>query len=462
MRIFRLTFWGKAMADLQAFRGLRYDTSKVGSLTAVLAPPYDVINGELQNALYDRSEYNVVRLILNRGDDLKEGETIYDQAAQYFHAWRRSGVLKPENEGSLYVYHQNFTYQGQNYNRRGFMARVRLEKFGEGKIYPHEETHSKAKEDRFRLNMACRANLSQIFGIFPDEHNQVQSLLESAIVDQPPLQAVDDQGAEHKLWVVSDPQLIARVSELMGPKSIYIADGHHRYETALNIQAALRQQEQLTLPLGGHPVDYVLMNLVSMHDPGMAILPTHRLFRGVEALGSEDLIQKFGAFLDCQVLGKGAKLAGEVWETIELEDKQSTMGFYCRKDDTWVIARLTKAGEQLMEQLAVEFSEDWRSLGVSVLHRMLLPRLLGYESLPSPKYVHSLLEVVEGISFGDVSGRDATGQEGSGSHFELVCLVMPASVEHVKSISEHGERMPAKSTYFYPKLLSGLVINPFE
>jgi uncharacterized protein (DUF1015 family) len=450
------------MADVQAFRGLRYDISKVGTLTSVVAPPYDVIKSELQSSLYSRSEFNVVRLILNRGDGLKPGESIYDQAAQTYNAWRRAGVLKPENAGSYYVYHQNFTYQGQSYNRRGFMARVRLEKFGEGKIYPHEETHSKAKEDRFRLNMACRANLSQIFGIFPDEHNEVQAILENAIIDQPPLTATDDQGADHKLWIVSDPEIIAKVAQLMGPKPVYIADGHHRYETALNIQAELRQSEALTQPMGSLPIDYVLMNLVSMHDPGMAILPTHRLIRGFKPVSSSDFIRQLGDRFACQVVGKGANLAGEVWEAIELENEQGTIGFYCRKDDTWIIARLSDTGRQQMRELAPNQSDQWRSLGVSILHKLVLGKLLGQESLPSPKYVHSVLDVVEGIAFGDAQGRDETGQEGTAGHFELVCLVMPASVDHVKWISENGERMPAKSTYFYPKLLSGLVINPFE
>ncbi len=427
----------------------------------MVAPPYDVITQELQDELYARSEFNVVRLILNRGDDLQPGETIYDRAAAHYNRWRRSGVLKTESDPVLYVYHQNFEHEGQTFNRRGFMGRVRLEKFGEGNIFPHEETHSKAKEDRFRLNMACKANLSQIFGIFPDAENEVQSVLENGIGDQPPLQAIDDQGVEHQLWLVRDPATIAAVTQLMGAKSIYIADGHHRYETACNIQSAVREASGNTAPLGEHPVDYVLMNLVSMQDPGMAILPTHRLFRGIAPIASATLIEKLDSF-DCEIAGKGASLAAEVWETIAVEESQSTLGFYCRQDDTWILARLNVGGEQLMREVAPDQSGPWRSLGVSILHRLVVERLLGYETLPTPKYVHSISEVVDGLTAGDAAGRDATGQEGSGSSFEFASLVMPASVEHVKSISELGERMPAKSTYFYPKLLSGLVINSLE
>lgn len=451
------------MAHIQAFRGLRYDLSKVGSLTSVVAPPYDVINSQLQQQLYDRNPHNVVRLILNRGDDLVGDESIYDRAGQLLKSWRREGVLKPENEGVVYVYHQKFDYQGRTYVRRGFMARVRLEPFGSGKIYPHEETHAKAKEDRFKLTMACRANLSQIFGIFPDPENEVQQILESAIDDQTPSVAMDDYGVEHSVWTVKDPDAITAVANLMGPKPIYIADGHHRYETACNIQSAIRQSENINTAIGEHPVDYVLMMCISMQDPGMAILPTHRLFRGVPAITSTELIAKLEPTFDCEIVGTTPATADEVWEMILLADEQSCLGFYCRADDSWVLAWLNQDGETHMNEIAGDQSDEWRSLGVSILHRLVMGHLLGFgDSLPSPKYVHAVEEVIEGIKTGDMTGRDATGQEGSGSSFELAALVMPASVDHVQSISESGERMPAKSTYFYPKLLSGLVVNPLE
>jgi uncharacterized protein (DUF1015 family) len=447
------------MADIQAFRGLRYDLGKVGSLSDVVAPPYDVIDNEHQDELYKLNEHNIVRLILNRGDSLMDGQTIYDRAAEHLKNWRRDGVLKTENEGTVYVYHQTFTYEGQEFTRRGFMTRVRIEPFGEGKIYPHEETHSKAKEDRFKLMSACKCNLSQIFGIYPDQQNQAQEVLEAAIEDRTPLTATDANGVEHQMWMVTDPEAIAAAAKIMGPKPIYVADGHHRYETATNIRNAAREATDLGLD---HPVDYVLMMCVSMHDPGMAVLPTHRLFRGVDPITSEQFEAKLGTAFDCEVIGKGPALAREAWDGIAVEDEQSTMGFYCRADDTWVLARLTPAGEALMKETAPDQSDDWRSLGVALLHKLVMDKLLGYSDLPSPKYVHAVDEVIQGLTDGDDAGRDATGQQGSGSPFEIGCLVMPATVEHVKAISEHGERMPAKSTYFYPKLLSGLVINPLD
>ena len=447
------------MADIQAFRGLRYDLGKVGALSDVVAPPYDVIDSEFQNTLYERNEHNVVRLILNRGDDLMEHQTIYDRAAEHLKAWRRDGFLRTENEGAVYVYHQTFTYEGQEFTRRGFMSRVKLEPFGEGTIYPHEQTHSKAKEDRFKLMTACKCNLSQIFGIYPDKDNQAQEYLEAAIEDRTPLTAVDRNGVKHEMWLVTNQEAIAAAANVMGPKPVYIADGHHRYETACNIQKAAREAADLG---DDHPVDYVLMMCISMHDPGMAVLPTHRLFRGIEPISSQELTTKLGNAFDLQVAGKGLGSTQDVWDEIAVEDQQSTMGFYCRADDTWLLARLNDQGVELLAEEASEQSEDWRSLGVSILHRLVMKKLLGYQQLTSPKYVHAIDEVIKGLTDGDDAGRDATGQQGSGSAFELGCLVMPATVGHVKAISEHGERMPAKSTYFYPKLLSGLVINPLD
>lgn len=447
------------MADIQAFSGLRYDLSKVGSLSDVIAPPYDVIGQQLQSELYARHVNNVVRIILNRGDELRDGETIYDAAAGHFNQWKKDGILKADNPAAMYVYHQTFEYDGKKHTRRGFMSRVKIEPFGEGKIYPHEETHSKVKEDRFKLMTACQANLSQIFGIYPDQENEIQEILEDAIADKTPLTCTDHLGVEHSLWLVSNTEAIAKAAAVMGPKPIYIADGHHRYETATNVRQANKDSGALT---DEHPSNYVLMMNVSMFDPGMIVLPTHRLFRGIPPMSSEEFIGAVAEAFDCEIVGRGPEFAKDVWETIAVEDQQATMGFYCHADQAWVLVRLNEAGEKLMNDVAGDQSDDWRSLGVALLHKLVIGRLLGFDSLPSPYYVHSVDEVVEGLNKGDGAGRDATGQQGSGEPFGLSCLVMPATLEHVKRISEHGERMPAKSTYFYPKMLSGLVFNAID
>jgi hypothetical protein len=213
------------------------------------------------------------------------------------------------------------------------------------------------------------------------------------------------------------------------------------------------------------------MMLVSMSDPGMLVLATHRLFRGLSPISSKDLRERLGDCFNTELGGNGADRARSLWEEIEMEGEQSTLGLYTAADDQWSLVRLTDAGRRRMADVSPDHSADWQSLGVGILHRLIVETLLNNEAtagsarphtLPAPKYVRDIEEVVRGIQHGDDAGRDATGQAGTGGHFELAALVMPATVEHIRAISSHGERMPAKSTYFYPKLLSGLVINPLE
>lgn len=431
------------MPEIVAFRGLRYDLGHVGALSDVVAPPYDVISEELQDELYKKHPANVIRLILNReepGDD--ENSNRYTRAARFLKNWRSEGVLQTEPDPAIYVYHQDFESEGQSFSRRGFMCRVRLERFGEGKIYPHEETHASAKADRLKLTRACKTNLSQIFGLYPDSENRVQQVLEESIEGVAPLEATDHLGVVHRMWPVTDINAIAKAAALVSPKAMYIADGHHRYETACNYRDELAAKDDLR---NDDPANFVLTMCVSMHDAGMIVLPTHRLFQGVPPLNSAQLIDKLGGCFATKVAGEGGDLAESIWEAIAVEDRQGTIGLFCQADQRWVVAEITELGRKRMAEISTDHSEDWQGLGVAILHRLLIEDLLGISELPKPKYVHLVQEAVEGLDSGE---------------FPLAALVMPATLDHIRAISEHGERMPAKSTYFYPKLLSGLVINP--
>jgi hypothetical protein len=194
----------------------------------------------------------------------------------------------------------------------------------------------------------------------------------------------------------------------------------------------------------------------------MLVLATHRLFRGLRPMSSLELRDCLGDSFAVEAAGSGPERAPSLWEEIQLEGDQATLGLYAAADSQWTIARLTDAGRRKMAQVATDHSPEWQGLGVSILHRLIVDTLLDAPNLPAPKYVRDIDEVVRGLKQGDESGRDATGQAGTGGRFELAALVMPATVDHIRAISSHGERMPAKSTYFYPKLLSGLVINPLE
>lgn len=435
------------MPSIQAFRGLRYDPKHVGSLSNVIAPPYDVIGKDLQDQLYKAHPANVIRLILNRdepGDN--DSNNRYTRAAKFLKNWRAEGVLTGEADPAVYVYHQIFRYGDREITRRGFMARCRLERFGEGKIYPHEETLSGPKADRLLLTRACRANLSQIFGLYPDPASNAQNLLETAVSKSPPLEATDHLGVVHRMWPLTDPKIVSQLSGEMQPHPIFIADGHHRYETACNYR------DELAAAAGGsllpeHPANFVLMMFISMSDPGLIVMPTHRLFRGLPKMNSAQLIEKLGPHFTTRIAGEGSDLAPTIWDEIEAEGNQGALGLYTAADQRWIVARLTDAGRKRMAEVASERSADWQGLGVAILHRLLIDTLLAGKDLPKPRYVHLVDEVVESLE---------------SDEFQLATLVMPATVEHIRRISEHNERMPAKSTYFYPKLLSGLVINSLE
>ena len=425
--------------------------AKVGSLSQVVAPPYDVIDQELQQHLYDLSPYNFIRLELARPEPgASSGESVYQQAATLYRDWIVQNVLQREPDPALYVYHQIFDSEGKTYTRRGFLTCVGLVRFGEGEIYPHEETHAKAKDDRLKLTSACQANLSPIFGLYPDPQNSAQSVLEDHVRGMPAIEAEDHLGVVHRLWPVTDAMVISQVSSLVESKSMFVADGHHRYETACNYRDQL-SRDSSGLP-SDHPANFVLTMLMSMDDPGLIVMPTHRLFHGIEKLTSDQLIQKLSVAFDCQVVDHGPSAAESVWRQIEELNDQGVFGLYTAQDQTWVLVIANSKTSDIMQQVAGEQSSDWRSLGVAILHRLIIDRLLGLQGHPKPTYVHLVKEVVDGLN-GRLEGQ---------LDYSLAALVMPATVEDVRKVSLNGERMPAKSTYFYPKLLSGLVVHPLD
>jgi len=435
------------MPTVAPLRGLRYDPKHVGALSQVIAPPYDVIDATLQTKLYERHPANVIRIELNReepGDS--DTSNKYTRAAKFLREWREQGVVMQEPAAALYVYHQEFEVEGQKHVRRGVMARVRLERFGTGNIHPHEETMSGPKQDRLLLTRACKANLSQVFGLYPDPQGEVQDLLDKAVAGQPPLEATDHLGVKSWMWPLTDEAVAAKVAGIMGPKPVFIADGHHRYETACNYRDELAAANGGSLP-PDHPANFVLMMLVGMSDPGLVVLPTHRLFVQPSVANAAELAAKLGDCFTTRTSWKGAAAADTVWSSIELEGEQGTLGLYTAGDQAWTLARITSAGKARMDKVAGDHGPAWRNLGVSILHRLVIGELLGAKEIPTPGYVHLVREVIDGLGTGK---------------YPLAALVMPASVEDIRKVSETGERMPAKSTYFYPKLASGLVFNPLE
>jgi uncharacterized protein (DUF1015 family) len=434
------------MADIRAFRAYRYDLGRVGALSDVIAPPYDVIDPPLQQALYDRSPYNVIRLILNRQEPTdNETDNRYSRAARLLREWQADDVLVQDSARALYVYHQDFEVEGKRHTRKGFLARVRLEPFGSGRIYPHEETLAGPKADRLRLFHATAMNLSPVFGLYPDPQGEVSTHLDAAVRRALPLEATDYLGVVSRLWPVTDQHVASAVMGLMSPKPVFIADGHHRYETGLRYLEERRAAGEVRDAEAA--TNFILMMLVSMSDPGLVILPTHRLIEGLPEVRAERLAEILAPHFEVERVGVGEAGARETWEWIEADGSQELLGFGTVADGVWQTARLRDT--EIMGRLAAGHSSAWRGLAVSVLHVLVLDHLLA-EALKTKgqcRYVHLLREVTEATA---------------ARQCQLAALVPPATMAHVEQIAGSLEKMPPKSTYFYPKLLSGLVFNSLK
>lgn len=432
------------MADIRGFRAFRYNLARVGSLSDVVAPPYDVIDPALQHRLYDQSEYNAIRLELTR-DELGDNETEnrYARAGRTLKNWVAEHALRQDDVPALYVYEQQFEAEGKTYIRRGFFARVRLEPFGTGRIFPHEQTLSGPKEDRLKLYRATGFNLSPVFGLYPDPTGEVFRTLEPFTRNEPPLEARDHLHVTNRLWVVTDRQAIATVTRLMGPQPVFIADGHHRYETGLKYLE--ERQAAGDAPDAESAPNFTLMMLVGMSDPGLIILPTHRLVSGLPAVTGGQVQDAIQGHFD--IVGRFGKDAAACWKHIEADGSQSVLGFGTVADGEWFAAKLRDPA--VMATLAPDQSPDWRGLGVSILHKLVLDRLVKEKlgGSPSLTFVHLLKEVTHAMA---------------ATQCQLAVLVPPATMGHVERIAGNREKMPPKSTYFYPKLLTGLVFNSLK
>ncbi len=423
------------MADIQPFRAYRYDLGRVGSLADVISPPYDVIDDAFRARLVARHKYNVVNI------DLPVGEDRYAKAGQIYKDWCRDGILQQDSARGFYVYHQDFEIDGQRHTRKGFLARIKLEPFAKLIVQPHEETFAGPKMDRLRLMEATSANLSPVFGLFPDDKHEVQGLLDAAVGRQPPFEAMDHLGVVSRLWPVTDQTVIAKVSGLLGPRPVLIADGHHRYETCLTYRdqvlgPAAQQQ-------GEEPARFGLMMLVGMSDPGLVVQPTHRLIRGCGAITASDLVKRLGNHFDIIEVGKGEAAGHAAWDRTSIEFGQGSLAFGVG-DGTWVVAKPRDL--LVMAELAPEHTETWRGLSVSVLHRLVIG--------------HQFADLQQGFTYEYVHQLEEALAAQKSKRCELAALVPAASVADVAKLANIGEKMPQKSTYFYPKLLTGLVFNP--
>ncbi len=424
------------MVMLRPFRPLRYKAAAVGDLALVVAPPYDVVPLNYRDKLYERSDYNVIRLLLNRDQDP------YASAAAQLHEWRRKGVLVRDAEPGFCYYVENFALaDGSAHERAGLLATVRLEEPASGRIRPHEKTFARAKADRMSLLQACHTNLSAIFGMFPDTNDALQPARDLASRRVADIDLYDDSGERHRVWFITDREVTSALARRFEEAEVLIADGHHRYETALAYRDHLRAQG-LTDPSAPH--NFVLMYLCSMSDPGLVVLPTHRIVREL-TLGADQALRRIQEHfqLTAFALRERKEFARALHAT------PGAIGIVLAgSDDAWVA---TLAGDGATTAFAADLAEPVRKLDVAILDRVLLRGLLGIDPTATAQAGGLLYTHEESEAFAAVAN-------GAAAAF----LLNAPKITDVLAVSEAGATMPEKSTYFFPKLLSGLVFHPLD
>lgn len=424
------------MAKIKPFKALRY-TSGAGEIKELVCPPYDIISEEQRIALLEKNENNLIRL------ELPRGEEPYKTAAGIFADWLEKETVKCDDEDGIYVYEEKFEVEGVNYSLKGFVSLVRLEEFSKGVILPHEETLSKAKQDRFNLMTETGCSFSQIYSLYMDPDNKVTSIVDSLSKRNADISFTDDEGVTHSLWCVYDKAVISDIADKMADKKLYIADGHHRYETALNFARANSKD----LDDDGERTNYCMMMLVNMENDGLVVFPTHRVLHSLENFDAEEMKKSLSEHFSLEdnvplsllneKLKKGA------------ENSEKTFAFYCGGED---FTLLTLNDSNVMKSVLPEMSEAYRGLDVSVLHSLVLERHLGIDKENMANqinlfYTRDMNEAINEVK----SGRA-----------NCSFIINPTLVTQIRDVAAAGEKMPQKSTYFYPKIITGLVMNKFR
>jgi uncharacterized protein (DUF1015 family) len=418
------------VAEIQPLKALRYDPEKTGGLQDVVSPPYDVIDADQREQLTKRSPYNVVEV------DLPQGEDPYENAAQTLTQWRDEGIIVHDEDPAIWVLEQDYTGpDGKQRTRTGFLARVRVTPYGPGTIRPHERTHPGPREDRLKLTHATRANLSPIFSLYSDPASIARDALRAATDDTAPyVTTTDDDGTVNRLWRTTDAETIATLQAALEPAELLIADGHHRYETA-RVYAD---------EIGGEgPHRYVLMCLVALEDPGLTVFPTHRLVNNLTPEQQERLAETLRQDFEIERLPDEQQLAPPANEELKIGYMDSHL---LRP------SMLTLKDQAIADAALAGHAEPYRRLDTAVLEALILKGALGMtdesiDHLDGLGYARDFAQALELI-------HDRA--------YDAAFFMAPTPVQRIQAVAESGENMPPKSTYFYPKVPTGLVFNPLD
>lgn len=442
------------MAVIHPFSALRYDVAKAGvPARELVCPPYDVIDSALQNKLYSRSPYNVVRVEYGKTTPHDTpGNDRYSRAAAELSRWIADGILRREAQPAFYIYEQTFDIasggasQSKVVVRRGIFGALKLEPFGTGSVYPHEETFGGPKADRLALMRACKANLSPVFGLVPDDDATLSRTMAAATNGRSAdTEVFESNGVQNRLWVVSDPARCAELSALLNGRNVFIADGHHRYETCCTYRSERRAEDNDPDGAKNAPYEATLMLCVPMSDPGLYILPTHRLIHTAPGVGKDSFLRVASGLF---AIHDGCE--SELLALAEESSGPVRIGVIFSDGSQYVLAE-TAAGIEALAATAPGKSAGWRALDVAVLQELVLKGVL---RLSEEKVLKK-----EGVSYTPDARRALAEVATPDSKYAMGFVLRPTRIEQVRAVSLAGEKMPQKSTYFYPKLLTGLVLR---
>jgi len=430
------------LAQIIPFRGFRYNPAIVGEISDVVAPPYDRVYPDVQETCYQRSPYNIVRIIKGLAEkNDSQGNGVYARAAEYLGEWIGKEVLIRETEPALYAYHQTYSFEGESLTRKGVVALGKLEP---ERVHAHEKTLKGPKEDRLNLMRATEANFGHIFMLYDDPTRAAEKALQAIVENEAPLiEAEDADGNGHQVWRITGEAVIGAIQAALADKDLYIADGHHRYETAVNFMNEC--EEQSWQPAAPESFDVRMMTLFNVSEPGMSIRPIHRLVHGIDGF---DAASFFRAAAECFTVETHDSLETMVLATRNGRQRHT---FGCVAGDFFVT--LTLKDETFMQELiSSDRSEDYMRLDVTILHAAVLDRLLGIDA--------QALEEQRNVTYA-VDAEKAVSLLKSGEE-QLLFYLNATSPDEVIRVADHNEKMPQKSTDFYPKLLTGLVLTKME
>ncbi|MBU3902471.1 MAG: DUF1015 domain-containing protein [Candidatus Thermoplasmatota archaeon] len=426
------------MVEIAPFKGITYNKEKV-DINKVVAPPYDIISKEEQDELYKKSEYNVVRLVLGKeySADSEENNR-YVRAADFFREWMDKGVFTRSEENCIYVYEEDYNIKGKSKKMRGFIALLKLEDYGHG-VMRHEKTLSKPKEDRLKLMKNCNANFDQIFLLYSEPEKKIDEILDKNASKKPDYE-VKYNDVVHRLWTISNGDDIDEIVKTMKPKPLFIADGHHRYETALNYRNYMREKHSDFK--GNEFFNYMMVQFNNM-DERLSILPTYRLIHSIPEMNIDVMLGKIKEFFDVEKIDLPEKKSEKIVDMLKEKKNKKVFALYHDKKCYILILK----DISVMNQFG-RGSEILRKLDVSILHTLIIEKIMGITDVERHvKYTRDENEAVQIVDEGK---------------YQLSLFLNATTLDELKAISETNENMPQKSTYFYPKQLTGLVMNVID